>query len=150
MAVTFKATLNEAVKVAMKSGDKTRLGVLRLIAAAVKQFEVDNRTEVDDVVAIDVLSRMAKQRRESLSQFESAGRDDLAAQERFELEVIGEYLPQALSDADIARHIEAALAATGATGMRDMGKVMATLNRDLKGRADMAAVSSQVKARLLA
>lgn len=150
MATQFKNALGEAIKAAMKGGDKPRLGALRLILAAVKQYEVDERAEVDDVVAIDVLTRMAKQRRESLSQFESAGREDLAAQERFELEIITSYLPQPLAADELARHIDAAIATTGASGLRDMGKVMALLNKDIKGRADMAAVSSQVKARLSA
>ena len=150
MATQFKTALNEAIKAAMKAGDKRRLGALRLILAAVKQYEVDQRAEVDDGVAIDVLTRMAKQRRESLAQYESAGREDLAAQERFELEIIAGYLPQPLTAEEIVRHIDAAVATSGASGMRDMGKVMALLNKDLKGRADMAAVSSQVKARLSA
>jgi uncharacterized protein len=143
MSVQFKTDLNAAIKTALKGGDKPRLGALRLILAAVKQYEIDERV-------LDVLTRMAKQRRESLAQYESAGRADLAAQERFELDIIQSYLPQPLSLEEIASHVEAAVAATGASGVRDMGKVMALLNKDLKGRADMAAVSSQVKARLSA
>jgi uncharacterized protein len=150
MSVQFKTDLNAAIKTALKGGDKPRLGALRLILAAVKQYEIDERVEVDDTIALDVLTRMAKQRRESLAQYESAGRADLAAQERFELDIIQSYLPQPLSLEEIASHVEAAVAATGASGVRDMGKVMALLNKDLKGRADMAAVSSQVKARLSA
>lgn len=132
----------------MKGGDKSRLGALRLILAAVKQHEVDTRTEVDDVLAVDVLTRMAKQRRESIAQYEGAGRSDLVAQEQLELDVISGFLPQPLDAAEIARLIDAAIASTGAAGMRDMGKVMAALNKDMKGRADMAAVSAEVKARL--
>jgi uncharacterized protein len=143
MSVQFKTDLNAAIKTALKGGDKPRLGALRLILAAVKQYEIDERVEVDDTIALDVLTRMAKQ-------YESAGRADLAAQERFELDIIQSYLPQPLSLEEIASHVEAAVAATGASGVRDMGKVMALLNKDLKGRADMAAVSSQVKARLSA
>lgn len=132
----------------MKAGEKDRLAVLRLISAAFKQFEVDERAEVDDERAVELLTRMAKQRRESIEQYAAAGREDLAARERFELEVITTYLPEQLDDAAIGAAIDAAIAATDAAGMREMGKVMGVLNKELKGRADMAAVSTRVKTRL--
>lgn len=132
----------------MKAGDKPRTAALRLISAAVKQHEVDTRSEVDDELAVELLTRMAKQRRESIAQYESAGRDDLVAQERFELDLITAYLPAQLSPAEIDQHVADAIAATGAAGIRDMGKVMGRLNAALKGRADMGAVSAAVKARL--
>lgn len=146
--MSFKQRLSDDVKHALKSGEKARLGGLRLIAAAVKQFEVDKRIELDDVAAIDLLTRMAKQRRESIAQFQAAARDDLVAQEQLELDLITAYLPQPLSAADIELAIDAAVSESGAAGMRDMGKVMGLLNTRLKGRADMAAVSALVKARL--
>ena len=148
MSGTIKDRLAADIKAAMKAGEKGKLGALRLIAAAIKQFEVDNRSAVDDARAIDILTRMGKQRRESISQFDGAGRDDLATQERFELDLIAGYLPAQLDSAAIEQHVDAAIAAAGATGPRDMGKVMAVLNAELKGRADMGAVSSLVKARL--
>ena len=132
----------------MKAGEKNRLAMLRLIAAAFKQFEVDERAEVDDERAIELLTRMAKQRRESIEQYSSAGREELAAQERFELDIINAYLPAQLDAAELEAHVAAAIASTGASGMRDMGKVMGVLNGELKGRADMAAVSAMVKTRL--
>jgi len=132
----------------MKAGEKNRLATLRLIAAAFKQFEVDERAEVDDERAIELLTRMAKQRRESIEQYSSAGREELAAQERFELDIINAYLPAQLDAAELEAHVAAAIASTGASGMRDMGKVMGVLNGELKGRADMAAVSAMVKTRL--
>jgi len=145
---TIKDRLAADIKAAMKAGEKGKLGALRLIAAAIKQFEVDNRSDVDDERAIEILTRMGKQRRESISQFDGAGRDDLAAQERFELDLIAGYLPAQLDSAAIEQHVDAAIAAAGAASPRDMGKVMAVLNAELKGRADMGAVSSLVKARL--
>ncbi len=148
MASELKDRLNTAVKAAMKGGEKSRLGALRLIMAAIKQFEVDNRVELDDQTTIDILTRMTKQRRESITQFDAGGRADLADKERAELAIIAEFLPQPLSAAEITQHVETALRDSGAAGMRDMGKVMALLNPHLKGRADMAAVSAEVKARL--
>ncbi len=132
----------------MKAGEKDRLAALRLISAAFKQFEVDQRAEVDDERAVELLTRMAKQRRESIEQYDSAGRDELADKERFELDIIATYLPAQLDAAELEAHVAAAIASTGASGMRDMGKVMGVLNGELKGRADMAAVSALVKARL--
>lgn len=148
MSGTIKDRLTADIKAAMKAGDKSKLGALRLIAAAIKQFEVDNRSAVDDERAVEILTRMGKQRRESISQFDSAGRDDLATQERFELELIAGYLPAQLDSAAVEQHVDAAIAAAGAASLRDMGKVMAVLNAELKGRADMGVVSSLVKARL--
>lgn len=136
------------IKAAMKAGEKERLGALRLASAAFKQFEVDNRAEVDDERAIELLTRMGKQRRESIAQYEAAGRTDLVDKERFELDIIAEFLPAQLDEAGIEAAVEAAIAESSAAGMRDMGKVMGLLNARLKGRADMAAVSARVKARL--
>lgn len=148
MASQLKEQINDAVKTAMKAGDKARLGTLRLIMAAIKQYEVDNRVALDDDTTIDVLNRMAKQRRESISQFEVAGRTDLVEQEKFELGIITSYLPQALSADEVAQSIDEAIASLGAVGIRDMGKVIGLLSKQLKGRADMAAVSAEIKKRL--
>ncbi len=148
MALAFKEQLAADIKSAMKARDKQKLAALRLIAAAVKQYEVDNRVEIDEPSIIEMLTRMSKQRRESISQFESAGRADLVATEQFELELIAAYLPTQLSAAEVQDKIGAAIIDSGATGMRDMGKVMGLLNADLKGLADMATVSAEVKARL--
>jgi uncharacterized protein YqeY len=144
----LKQRLQDEMKAAMKSGDKARLGVIRLINAAIKQREVDERIELDDTQVLAVLDKMLKQRRDSITQFEKAGREDLAAKERFEVSVCQSYMPAALSDAEIDVQITEAIATTAASGMRDMGKVMAILKPQLQGRADMAAVSKQVKARL--
>ncbi|MBK1630896.1 glutamyl-tRNA amidotransferase [Thiohalocapsa halophila] len=144
----LKQRLTDDMKAAMKGGDKSRLGVIRLINAAIKQREVDERAELDDTQVLAVLEKMVKQRRDSITQYEAAGREDLAAGERFELEIIQGYLPAALSDAEVDALIDEAMAATGAGSMRDMGKVMGVLKPKLQGRADMAEVSSRVKARL--
>ncbi len=150
MGQAFKEQLSADIKTAMKAHEKEKLGALRLIAAVVKQYEVDQRAEVDDAVAVDLLTRMAKQRRESITQYEAANRDDLVATEQFELDLITAYLPAQLSAAEIDQHVVDAIAASGAAGMRDMGKVMGRLNAELKGRADMGVVSAAVKARLSA
>ncbi len=144
----LKSSLMADIKSAMKSGDKTRLGVLRLISAAVKQREVDERIELGDADIISVLDKMSKQRRESIAQYEAANREDLAAVERSELEIIAHYLPAALSDDEINTLISDTISETGATGIRDMGKVMGLLKPKLQGRADMAAVSAKIKDRL--
>jgi uncharacterized protein YqeY len=144
----LKQRLHDDMKAAMKAGDKQRLGVIRLINAAIKQREVDDRVELDDTQVLAVLDKMVKQRRDSIAQYEQAGRDDLAAQEAFEVEVCQQYLPAALGDSEIDVMIDAAVASTGAAGMRDMGKVMSILKPQMQGRADMAAVSARVKARL--
>jgi len=144
----LKARIQDAVKAAMKAGDKHRVGALRLITAAIKQREVDERIELDDSQVLAVLDKMVKQRRESLRQYEKAGREDLVEQEAFEIALIQEYLPRALSEAEVAAAIEEALVATGATSVRDMGKVMGLLKPRLQARADMGAVSALVKQRL--
>jgi len=146
--MSLKQQIQDDVISAMRERAQKRLGTLRLITAAIKQIEVDKRVELDDSAVLAVLDKMAKQRRESLQQYEDAGREDLAAQERFELELISGYLPEALSEAEVARLIEQAIAETGAEGMRDMGAVMNRLRGDVQGRADMKAVSNAVKARL--
>lgn len=144
----IKANLMSDIKACMKSGDKPRLGVLRLISSAVKQREVDERVETDDSAMIQILDKMAKQRRESIEQYESAGRQDLADTEKSELQIIQGYLPAQLSGDEIETLINEAVTSTGATGIRDMGKVMGILKPQLQGRADMSAVSAQIKTRL--
>ena len=146
--MTLKAQILDDVKSAMRARDQRRLTALRLITAAIKQIEVDKRIEMDDPAVLAVLDKMVKQRRDSLQQYESAGRDDLAAQEKFELELISVYLPEALSDDEVAALISQAVAETGASSIRDMGAVMNKLRAEVQGRADMKAVSSAVKAQL--
>jgi uncharacterized protein YqeY len=146
--MTLKATIQDEVKSAMRARDQRRLTTLRLITAAIKQIEVDKRIELDDQAVLAVLDKMVKQRRESLSQFEAAGREDLAAQEKYELDLITQYLPEALSEDEISALIQQAVADTGATSIRDMGAVMNKLRGEVQGRADMKAVSSAVKAQL--
>ena len=148
--MTLKNRLQDDMKTALKSKDKDRLGTIRLILAAVKQREVDERINLDDAAIITVLDRMAKQRRESISQFQNAGRTDLADKEEFELAVIQSYLPAALSDAELDQLIEAAMTESDASSIRDMGKVMALIKPKAQGRADMTALSARVKARLSA
>ena len=146
--MTLKNKLQQDMKDAMRGGDKRSLGVIRLILAAIKQREVDERIELDDVQVTTVLDKMAKQRRDSLEQYEKAGRDDLADQESFEIELLKAYLPEQLGDAEIDTLIDEAIQATGASSMKDMGKVMGQLKARLQGRADMGAVSGRIKARL--
>jgi len=136
------------IKACMKSGDKSRLGVLRLISSAVKQREVDERVDTDDAAMIAILDKMAKQRRESIEQFTAANRTDLADAEVIELDIIKAYLPAQLSEGEINTLIDKAVADTGAASIRDMGKVMGILKPELQGKADMSAVSSLVKSRL--
>jgi len=136
------------MKTAMRAGDKRGLGVIRLINAAIKQREVDERIELDDAQVTVVLDKMAKQRRESIGQYQKAGRDDLVEQENFELELLKTYLPEQLDAAEIDALIEAAITTTGASQIKDMGKVMGQLKAKLAGRADMGAVSARIKARL--
>lgn len=149
-ASPLKVTIQDQVKTAMRAKDKDRLATLRQITAAIKQFEVDNREDLDDDGIITILTKMCKQRRDSLSQFQEAGRDDLAAIEIAELAIIEEFMPTAMTDDEIASAIEAVITETGATGPADMGKVMNTLRPKLQGRADMGAVSGLVKAALTA
>lgn len=134
----------------MRDRARERVKALRLVNAAFKQAAIDGRRDLTDDDAVAVLSRMRKQRQDSLRQFTDAGREDLAAIERFEIDVINEFLPKALSEDDLRQAVAAAIAATGAATMRDMGKVMATLKGELTGRADMAAVSKLVRAALVA
>jgi uncharacterized protein YqeY len=136
------------MKQAMRDGDKRRLGVVRLVMAAIKQREVDDRVELDDTGVTAVLDKMAKQRRESIAQYSKAGRDDLVDQENFELELLKTYLPEPLAEAEIDAMIEAAIESSGASSIKDMGKVMGQLKPKLQGRADMGAVSARIKARL--
>lgn len=136
------------MKVAMRERDKERLATIRLILSAVKQQEVDNRTEVTDADLLVILDKMVKQRKDSIDQFTKAGRTELADKEQSEIEVIQIYLPQPLSEQEITSLIEEAIAATGAESMRDMGKVMGMLKPKLQGRADMAQVSGLIKSKL--
>jgi uncharacterized protein YqeY len=144
----LKRRIQDDMKAAMKGGDKRRLGAIRLILAAIKQREVDERVELDDTQTLAVLDKMVKQRRDSLSQYEQAGRSELAQQEAFEIDVCGSYLPEALGETEVAKLIEQALAATGASSGKDMGKVMGWLKPKLQGRADMGVASAKVRARL--
>ena len=144
----LKAQLTNDMKAAMKGGDKSRLAVIRLINAAIKQREVDERIELNDEQVLAVLDKMVKQRRDSIKQYTDAGRTDLAEVEQAEVEIIQGYLPAALSDDEIATIIEQAIADTGAASMADMGKVMGKVKPQVQGRADMGAVSGLVKAKL--
>jgi uncharacterized protein YqeY len=146
--MSLKDRITDDVKAAMRAKDKQRLGTLRLITAAIKQREVDERIELDDTQLLSLLDKMCKQRRESISQFEKAARDDLVAQEVSEMDIIKTYLPEQLSEAEIAALIDTAMAATGAASIKDMGKVMGQLKPKLQGRADMGAVSAMIKAKL--
>ena len=136
------------MKSAMKNGDKERLATIRLILAAVKQIEVDTREEVDDQNMLVILDKMAKQRRESINQFEQAGRQDLVTKETQELGIITEFLPQALTDEEISELIEQAMQESAASSMKDMGKVMGILKPKIQGRADMGQVSQLIKSKL--
>ena len=144
----LKARIEAAVKDAMRARDRVRLGTLRLITAEIKRVEVDERIDPDDARVLNILDRMVKQRLNSESQYRSAGRDDLADVEAAEMVVIREFMPAALSEDEIATRVDAAIAATGAESMRDMGAVMAELKPQLAGRADMGAVSALVRQRL--
>jgi Uncharacterized conserved protein len=146
--MSLKQRLTEDMKAAMKGGDKETLGVIRLINAAIKQKEVDERVELDEAAVLAVLDKMVKQRRDSVSQYEAAGREDLAAVERAEIAVIERYLPAKLDEAAILAAIDAAIAQTGAAGPADMGKLMGVLKPQLAGQADMGQVSALVKRRL--
>jgi hypothetical protein len=136
------------MKAAMRSKDKPRLGVVRLALAAIKQREVDERIELDDAQVLAVLDKMVKQRRDSVKQYEDAGRQELADQESYEIGVLQEYLPAALDDAEIDALIKAAIGSTGAESMKDMGKVMGVVRPQVQGRADMGAVSEKIKQQL--
>ena len=136
------------MKTAMKAGEKDRLKVVRLILSAIKQQEVDQRVELDDAAVLSIINKMVKQRRDSISQFRSGNRNDLADAEESEIEVLETYLPEQLSDTEIESIVEDAISTTGATSMRDMGKVMGIVKQKAEGRADLGAISGKVKARL--
>ena len=146
--MTLKTQLNDDMKAAMKGGDKDRLAVIRLINAAIKQREVDERIQLDDTQVLSVLEKMLKQRRDSFAQFQAAGRTDLADKENFEIQVITGYLPAQLSVAEVEAIIAATIAEAGATGPKDMGKVMGLVKPKVAGRTDMGKLSEQVKAKL--
>ena len=145
---TLKARITTEMKAAMRAKNKPRLSTIRLIQAEIKRIEVDERIELDDTRVLATLDKMSKQRRDSLSQFKDAGRDDLAEQEQIELDVIAEFLPAALSNEELQLLIDQAVADSGAQAMSDMGKVMGILKPQIQGRADMGVVSQQIKARL--
>ena len=146
--MSTKQQLTEDMKAAMRGGDKHKLGVVRLMLAAVKQREVDERVELDEAQVLAVLEKMLKQRKDSISQYVAAGREDLAEVERAEITVIETYLPSKLSDAELDALIEAAIAETGASSPRDMGKVVGVVKAKAAGRADMGVASARIKARL--
>jgi uncharacterized protein YqeY len=146
--MTLKTRITDDMKAAMRAKDAARLSAIRLLLAAIKQKEVDERIALDDAQVLAIVERLLKQRRESIAQYEKAGREDLAAGERFEAEVLTAYLPARLSDAEVDAAIAAAIAETGAAGPKDMGRVMGLLKARLAGRADMGAVSARVKSGL--
>ena len=146
--MSLKQRLTEDMKTAMKAGEKDRLGTIRLINAAIKQKEVDERVEMDDTLVLAILEKMMKQRKDSVSQFEAANREDLAVIERAEMAFIEQYLPAKLGEAEVLAVIDAVIAATGATGPADMGKVMGAIKPKLAGQADMGEVSKLIKQRL--
>jgi uncharacterized protein YqeY len=146
--MSLKERILEDVKSAMRSGEKERLATVRLITAAIKQREVDERIMLDDVQVLSVIEKMVKQRKESIVQFEAGGRADLVAKEQAELVILSAYQPTQMSEAEVDGLIAAAIAATGAASMKDMGKVVAHVKTAAAGRADMGAVSARVKAKL--
>jgi uncharacterized protein YqeY len=146
--MSLKDRIQEDVKAAMRAGERERLATLRLISAAIKQREVDERITLDDAQLLSVLEKMIKQRRESITSFEAGGRSDLVAKETAELKLIQGYLPAQLSDAEVDALIAEAITQTSASSVKDMGKVMAAVKAKAAGRADMAAVAARIKARL--
>jgi|ERR1700754_1456038 uncharacterized protein len=146
--MSLKVRINDDMKAAMRARETERLGTIRLLLAAIKQREVDDRIELDDAAVTAVIDKMIKQRKDSISQFETAGRADLVAKEKGELDVLAAYMPAQMSEDEIAAEVQAAVAQTGAAGPQDMGKVMGVLKPKLAGRADMTAVSAKVKAAL--
>ncbi|SRR5690554_1590869 len=144
----LKGRITDSIKDAMRAGDKPRVATLRLITAAIKQREVDERKELGDDEIVAVLAKMVKQRRESIEQYDNAGRQDLADKERAEIEIINDFLPQPLSPEEIDAAIDRAISETGAESIKDMGKVMSLLRPQMQGRADLSAVSARIKARL--
>lgn len=141
----LKQRINDAVKSAMRSQDKERVAILRMITAAIKQREVDERIELDDSQVLAVLDKMAKQHRDSIEQFSKAGRDDLVEKENSELQVVLEFMPAQLTESELEQMIREVIAETGAAGMKDMGKVMGQLKANVQGKADMGKVSTMVK-----
>lgn len=148
--MSLKERINEDMKTAMRAKAADKLGTIRLLLAAIKQKEVDERITLDDTAVVAVVDKLIKQRKDSIGQFQAAGRTDLADKEAAELEVLQVYMPQQLSTEEVAQAVKAAVAQTGAAGPQDMGKVMGVLKGQLAGRADMTAVSAQVKAALTA
>ena len=146
--MTLKERITEDMKAAMRAKEAAKLGAIRLLLAAIKQKEVDERIELDDTAVLGIIDKLLKQRRDSISQYEAAKREDLASAERFEAEILSAYQPAQLSSAEIAAEVDAAVAATGAKTPADMGKLMAVLKPRLAGRADMGEVSRLVKAKL--
>ena len=146
--MNLKDRITEDMKAAMRAKDGARLSAVRLLLAAMKQKEVDERIELADADILTIIEKMIKQRRESIAHYEKAARQDLAAVEKFEIEVLAAYLPQQLSEAEVAQAVSVAIAESGAAGVKDMGKVMAVLRARLAGRADMGKVSGLVKAKL--
>ncbi|MBA2651402.1 MAG: GatB/YqeY domain-containing protein [Tatlockia sp.] len=146
--MSIKDSISNDLKDAMRARDQKKLGALRLVTAAVKQIEVDERIEVDEERMLVILDKLTKQRKESIAQFQAAGRDDLVAQEQFELDIINHYLPEPLSDTDVEALISKAFAEVGASKMSDMGKIMALLKPQMQGRADMSKISALIKAKL--
>jgi uncharacterized protein len=146
--VTLKARISEDMKNAMRAKDSARLGAIRLLLSAIKQREVDERIEVNDTQVVEAIEKMLKQRRDSISQYEAANRNDLADVEKFEVSVLQEYLPQALTEAEVDAIIQQAIADTGAAGIKDMSKVMAAVKPQVVGRADMGKISGLIKTKL--
>ncbi|MBE1160251.1 GatB/YqeY domain-containing protein [Dyella acidiphila] len=146
--MSLKEQLTDDMKTAMRGGDKDRLGVIRLVLAAIKQREVDERIQLDDAQVLSVLEKMLKQRKDSVTQYSAAGREDLADVERAEMVVIEAYMPAKLSEAEVDALIDAAIAETGASSARDMGKVVGVVKGKVAGRADMGQVSARIKAKL--
>ncbi len=144
----LKQNITDAVKTAMREKDKERLGALRLITAAMKQKEVDERIELDDAAILTILDKMCKQLRDSIKQFQDAGRDDLVAKEQFELGVVSDFMPEQLGESEILSMVKEAITASGAESMKDMGKVMGQLKPKMQGKADMSLVSKLVKEQL--
>lgn len=148
--MSLRERITEDMKTAMRAKDTPRLAAIRLLQAAIKQREVDERIELDDAQVVAVIEKMLKQRRDSISQYEAAKRNDLADVEKFEVSVLQAYMPQALSEAEVEQAVVDAVAASGASGVKDMGKVMAAVKPLLAGRADMGRVSALIKAKLAA
>ena len=146
--MNLKERIGEDMKAAMRAREADRLSAIRMLLAAIKQKEVDERITVDDAQVVAIVDRLIRQRRDSIEQFQKAGRQDLVDREKLEVDVLSVYLPQQASAAEVAAEIDAAIAATGATGPQQMGKVMGVLKQRLAGRTDLSAVSAQVKARL--